>query len=155
RAEEMRRLAERIERAEKVTIMAGAGCKYAHREVMDLANRVGAPVGHSLRGKEFIQYDNPFDVGMSGLLGYGACHDAMHEADLVLLLGTDFPYDNFLPQANTVQIDIDPTHIGRRTVLEFGLLGDVAATLRAVLPKLRERNDHSFLGRMLHNHERE
>src|SRR5699024_619050 len=154
-AEDIDRLAERIERAEKITIMAGAGCKYAHGEVMDLANRVGAPVGHSLRGKEFIQYENPFDVGMSGLLGYGACYDAMHEADLLLLLGTDFPYDNFLPQANTVQIDIDPTHIGRRTVLEFGMLGDVGATLRAVLPKLRERNDRSFLGRMLHKHERE
>lgn len=148
------RLAERIEQADQIMIMAGAGCKYAHDEVMELADRLGAPVGHSLRGKEFIQYENPFDVGMSGLLGYGACYEAMHEADLVLLLGTDFPYDNFLPQANTVQIDIDPTHIGRRTVLEFGMLGDVGATIRAVLPKLAERGDRGFLGRMLYKHER-
>jgi len=153
-AEDIEQLASRIEAADKIMIMAGAGCKYAHREVMDLANRVGAPVGHSLRGKEFIQYENPFDVGMSGLLGYGACHEAMHAADLVLLLGTDFPYDNFLPQANTIQVDIDPTHIGRRTVLEFGVLGDVGATIRGVLPKLRERDDRSFLGEMLRKHER-
>src|SRR5699024_11114847 len=153
-AEDIEQLASRIEAADKIMIMAGAGCKYAHRGVMDLANRVGAPVGHSLRGKEFIQYENPFDVGMSGLLGYGACHEAMHAADLVLLLGTDFPYDNFLPQANTIQVDIDPTHIGRRTVLEFGVLGDVGATIRGVLPKLRERDDRSFLGEMLRKHER-
>lgn len=152
--EDVEKLAERIEHAEQIMIMAGAGCKYAHGEVMELADRIGAPVGHSLRGKEFIQYENPFDVGMSGLLGYGACYDAMHAADLVLLLGTDFPYDNFLPQSNTVQIDIDPTHIGRRTVLDFGVLGDVGATIRALLPKLGERSDRGFLGRMLYKHER-
>jgi pyruvate dehydrogenase (quinone) len=148
------RLAERIDRAGKVMIMAGAGCRHAHDEVIELAGRVGAPVGHSLRGKEFIQYDNPFDVGMSGLLGYGACYDAMHEADLVLLLGTDFPYDNFLPQANTVQVDIDPARIGRRTALEFGVLGDVGATIRAILPRLGRKEDRSFLHDLLHRHER-
>lgn len=153
-AEDVQRLAGRIERADKIMIMAGAGCRYAHDEVMRLAGQVGAPVGHSLRGKEFIQYDNPYDVGMSGLLGYGACYEAMHEADLVLLLGTDFPYDNFLPQANTVQVDTDPTRIGRRTVLDFGVLGDVAATINAVLPRLRERADHSYLAEMLRKHER-
>lgn len=152
--EDLEQLAVRIEQAGKIMIMAGAGCRDAHDEVMALAGRVGAPVGHSLRGKDFIQYNNLYDVGMSGLLGYGACYDAMHAADLVLLLGTDFPYDNFLPQANTVQVDIDPAKIGRRTSLEFGVLGDVGATIRAVLPKLRERTDHSFLGEMLHKHER-
>ncbi|GAA1955297.1 pyruvate dehydrogenase [Amycolatopsis minnesotensis] len=148
------RLAERIERAEKIMIMAGAGCRDAHDEVVQLADTLGAPVGHSLRGKEFIQYDNPFDVGMSGLLGYGACYDAMHAADLVLLLGTDFPYDNFLPQANTVQVDIDAARIGRRSVLEFGVLGDVGATIGAVLPRLTRREDRTFLNGMLHRHER-
>jgi pyruvate dehydrogenase (quinone) len=147
-------LVERIDRAEKIMIMAGAGCRNAHDEVVQLAAAVGAPVGHSLRGKEFIQYDNPFDVGMSGLLGYGACYDAMHAADLVLLLGTDFPYDNFLPQRNTVQVDVDPARIGRRTALEFGVLGDVGATIRAVLPRLRKRADHPFLHDMLHRHAR-
>ncbi|OZM71859.1 pyruvate oxidase [Amycolatopsis antarctica] len=148
------RLTERIDRAGKVMIMAGAGCRDAHEQVIALADAVAAPVGHSLRGKEFIQYDNPFDVGMSGLLGYGACHTAMHEADLVLLLGTDFPYDNFLPQANTVQVDVDPARIGRRTVLEFGVLGDVGATIDAVLPRLRSRTERGFLHDMLRKHER-
>ncbi|RJQ87820.1 pyruvate dehydrogenase [Amycolatopsis panacis] len=152
--DDVARLAERIDRAEKVMIMAGAGCRDAHADVLALADAVGAPVGHSLRGKEFVQYDNPFDVGMSGLLGYGACYQAMHEADLVLLLGTDFPYDTFLPQRNTVQVDIDPARIGRRTVLEFGVQGDVGATIRAVLPKLRGREDRSFLHDMLRKHER-
>ncbi|GAA3565166.1 pyruvate dehydrogenase [Amycolatopsis ultiminotia] len=152
--DDVARLAERIDRADKVMIMAGAGCRAAHDEVLSLADTVGAPVGHSLRGKEFVQYDNPFDVGMSGLLGYGACYQAMHEADLVLLLGTDFPYDTFLPQRNTVQVDIDPARIGRRSVLEFGVQGDVGATIRAVLPKLRRRTERSFLNDMLRKHER-
>lgn len=152
--DDVARLAERIDRAEKVMIMAGAGCRDAHADVLALADTVGAPVGHSLRGKEFVQYDNPFDVGMSGLLGYGACYQAMHEAELVLLLGTDFPYDTFLPQRNTVQVDLDPARIGRRTVLEFGVQGDVGATIRAVLPKLRGREDRSFLHDMLRKHER-
>jgi pyruvate dehydrogenase (quinone) len=147
-------LAQKLNDARSVTIMAGAGCRDAHDEVMRLADVLGAPVGHALRGKEFIQYDNPFDVGMSGLLGYGACHQALHQADLVLLLGTDFPYDNFLPQANTVQVDIDPTRLGRRTPLELGVVGDAAETVRALLPKLRRKDDRSFLHDMLHKHER-
>lgn len=83
--------------------------------MIELAGRLQAPIGHTLRGKDWIQFDNPFDVGMTGLLGYGACYQAMHEADLLLLLGTDFPYDTFLPQAHTIQIDRDPAWLGRRT----------------------------------------
>jgi pyruvate dehydrogenase (quinone) len=153
-AADVDRLVERVNRAEKVMIMAGAGCRAAHADVLALADAVGAPVGHSLRGKEFVQYDNPFDVGMSGLLGYGACYEAMHEADLVLLLGTDFPYDTFLPQRNTVQVDIDAARIGRRSVLEFGVLGDVGETIRAALPRLARKPDRSFLNAMLRKHER-
>jgi pyruvate dehydrogenase (quinone) len=107
-----------------------------------------------LRGKEWIQYDNPYDVGMSGMLGYGACYQATHEADLLLLLGTDFPYDAFLPQARTVQIDHDATRLGRRTPLELAVHGDVAATLRAVLPLLEQKSDRSFLDRTLREHAR-
>jgi pyruvate dehydrogenase (quinone) len=147
-------LVERLNAADKVMIMAGAGCRNAHDELIQLAEALAAPIGHALRGKEFVQYDNPFDVGMSGLLGYGACHDAMHEADLVLLLGTDFPYEAFLPGARTVQVDIDPTQLGRRTPLELGLVGDVAETIRAVLPKLERREDRRFLHDMLRRHER-
>ncbi|MEU1804122.1 pyruvate dehydrogenase [Streptomyces sp. NPDC019937] len=152
--EQVEALARRLDAAEKVMLFCGAGVRGAHTEVMELASRVGAPVGHSLRGKEWIQWDNPYDVGMSGLLGYGACYDAMHEADLVVLLGTDFPYDDFLPQARTVQVDHDAGNLGRRTVLELGVHGDVGETLRAVLPLVRQKEDRSFLDHSLHRHAR-
>ena len=121
---------------------------------MRLAATLNAPVGHTLRGKEWIQYDNPYDVGMIGLLGYGACHEAIHEADLTLMLGTDFPYDAFLPQARTIQVDHDVTRLGRRTPLELAVHGDVGATLREVLPLLEVRTDRGFLDEMLRKHER-
>ncbi|WP_042420553.1 pyruvate dehydrogenase [Streptacidiphilus anmyonensis] len=145
-------LAEAVNAARKPVLFAGAGVRGAHAEVMRLAQTIRAPIGHSLRGKEWIQFDNPYDVGMSGLLGYGACHDALHEADLVLLLGTDFPYDSFLPGRHTVQIDHDPTRFGRRTPLDLAVHGDVAATLRAVQPLLKPRQDRSFLDDMLRRH---
>jgi pyruvate dehydrogenase (quinone) len=147
-------LAHRLNAARTVTLFCGAGTRGARGEVLELAGRLQSPVGHSLRGKEWIQYDNPFDVGMSGMLGYGACYQATHEADLLLLLGTDFPYDAFLPQAHTVQVDHDPTRLGRRTPLELGVHGDVAATLRAVLPLVEQKSDPSFLDRMLREHAR-
>jgi pyruvate dehydrogenase (quinone) len=147
-------LAALLDRGDKVMLFAGAGTAGAHDEVMSLAAALAAPVGHSLGGKEWIQYDNPYDVGMSGLLGYGACYEAMHEADLVVLLGTDFPYDNFLPGARTVQIDFDAAHLGRRTPLVLGVHGSVLETIREVLPLLRKRTDRSFLNRMLERHTR-
>ncbi|MFJ8039995.1 pyruvate dehydrogenase [Kitasatospora sp. NPDC096147] len=149
---QVQELARRLNGARKVAVFAGAGVRGAHGEVMELAGRVLAPVGHSLRGKEWIQYDNPYDVGMSGLLGYGACHQALHEADLVLLLGTDFPYDSFLPGRDTVQVDHDATRLGRRTPLELAVHGDVAATLRAVLPLLEQKTDRAFLDDLLDRH---
>jgi pyruvate dehydrogenase (quinone) len=145
-------LAERLNEADTVTLFCGAGVKDAHAEVMALAGRLHSPVGHSLRGKEWIQYNNPYEVGMSGLLGYGACYEASHEADLLVLLGTDFPYQDFLPGARTVQVDHDATRLGRRTPLELSVHGDVGATLRAALPLVRQKNDRSFLDRMLHKH---
>jgi pyruvate dehydrogenase (quinone) len=124
-----------------------------HRdEVLKLAEKVHGPIGHSLGGKEWIQYDNPYDVGMSGLLGYGACYQATHESDLLILLGTDFPYDTFLPQARTVQIDRDAANLGRCTRLDLGVEGDVGATLRAVLPLVEAKSDRAFLDRMLRKH---
>ncbi|MDQ2894474.1 MAG: pyruvate dehydrogenase [Actinomycetota bacterium] len=147
-------LAGSINAAATVTLFCGAGARAAHAEVMELASRVKAPVAHTLRGKEWIQYDNPFDVGMSGLLGYGAAYEAMHEADLLLLLGTDFPYDSFLPGAHTIQIDRDPTHLGRRTPLDLGVHGDARETLRAVLPLVEEKAQHAFLDSMLRDHAR-
>jgi pyruvate dehydrogenase (quinone) len=145
-------LAERLNAAGTVAIFGGIGCAGARDEVLELAAALNAPVGHSLRGKETLQWDNPFDVGMSGLLGYGSCFEACHEADVLLLLGTDFPYRQFLPQKNTIQVDIDPSRLGRRTLLELGVAGDVGATVRALLPKLNRDKDRKFLDKMLHKH---
>jgi hypothetical protein len=137
-----------------VAIFAGIGCSGARDEVLTLGARVHAPIGHTLRGKDLLQHDNPFDVGMTGLLGHGACYRALHEADLVLLLGTDFPYDDFLPDARTIQIDIDPARLGRRTPLVQGIAADVGHTLRALLPLLEQRTDRHFLDDVLHRHEK-
>ncbi|MGV9533789.1 pyruvate dehydrogenase [Streptosporangium sandarakinum] len=150
--EQVEELAAALNTAQKVMLFCGAGVRDAHAEVMELAGRTFAPVGHALRGKEWIQYDNPYDVGMSGLLGYGACYEAMHEADLVVLLGTDFPYPDFLPGRKTVQIDRNPAHLGRRTPIELGVNGDIGATLRAVLPSVRQKSDRRYLDRMLNRH---
>ncbi|MFI1580260.1 pyruvate dehydrogenase [Embleya sp. NPDC020630] len=142
-----------VDEARRVTLFCGAGTAGAHAEVMAFAERINAPVGHALRGKEHIQYDNPFDVGMSGLLGYGAAYEAMHEADLLILLGTDFPYNAFLPQdVATVQVDVRPAHLGRRTKLDLAVWGDVRETLRALTPMVRAKTDRRFLDRMLNKH---
>jgi pyruvate dehydrogenase (quinone) len=152
--DQVRELADRFNNARTVTLFCGAGVRAAHDEVMALAEKLQSPIGHSLRGKEWVQYDNPYDVGMSGLLGYGACYDATHQADLLVLLGTDFPYDSFLPQRHTVQVDHDASRLGRRTALDLAVHGDVAATLRAVLPLVKQKSDRSFLDDMLRQHAR-
>ena len=150
--EEAAALVEAINRAKTVTLFCGAGCKEAHAEVMALADKIKAPVGHSLGGKMYIQYDNPFEVGMSGLLGYGACYDAMHEADLLILLGTDFPYNAFLPKKNVAQVDIDAAALGRRTTVTYPVAGDVKATISNILPSIEEKTDRAFLDKMLKLH---
>jgi len=150
---ELARLVEMVDAAGKVTLFCGRGVAGAHAEVMAFAERIKSPVGHALRGKEHIQYDNPFDVGMSGLLGYGAAYEAMHECDLLILLGTDFPYSNFLPRnVKTVQIDIQPERLGRRTQLELGVWGDVGETLKCLTPAVQEKKSRRFLDRMLNKH---
>src|SRR5690606_33987620 len=106
---------------QRVTILAGAGCAGAHDEVLAVAEALGAPVVHALRGKEFIEYDNPYDVGMTGLLGFASGYRAMENADTVLMLGTDFPYRQFYPEhATTIQVDIRGEQLGRRHPLELG-----------------------------------
>ncbi|MGP4043154.1 pyruvate dehydrogenase [Streptomyces sp. 2A115] len=150
---ELARLTDLVDAAEKVTVFCGRGVEGAHAEVMAFADKVKAPVGHALRGKEHIQYDNPYDVGMSGLLGYGAAYEAMHECDLLILLGTDFPYTDFLPRdVRTVQVDIQPERLGRRTQLDFAVWGDVRETLRCLTPAVREKPSRRFLDRMLDRH---
>ncbi|APT95819.1 pyruvate dehydrogenase [Corynebacterium stationis] len=150
-------LTQAINEAKKVTFFVGVGARYARKEVLELAEKIKAPVGHALGGKMYIQYDNPFDVGMSGLLGYGAAHDAMNEADLLILLGTDFPYADFLPQGGpgdtkVAQVDINGAHIGRRTKVSYPVTGDVAATIANILPHVEEKTDRSFLDKMLKQH---
>ncbi|MEU8136797.1 pyruvate dehydrogenase [Streptodolium elevatio] len=150
---EVDRLARLVDEADKVTLFCGRGVAGAHAEVMELAEKVKSPVGHALRGKEHIQYDNPYDVGMSGLLGYGAAYEAMHECDLLILLGTDFPYSDFLPRdVRTVQIDMQPERLGRRTSLDLAVWGDVRETLRCLTPRIRAKSSRAFLDRMLKKH---
>ncbi|MCW2859454.1 MAG: hypothetical protein JWP48_1162 [Actinoallomurus sp.] len=151
--EEIAALARLVDDAERVTLFCGSGTAGAHREVMEFAERVKSPVGHALRGKEWIQYDNPFDVGMSGLLGYGAAYEAMHQADLLILLGTDFPYRRFLPDdVSIAQVDVRPEHLGRRSKLDLAVWGDAGETLRALTPRVKEKSDRRFLDRMLRKH---
>ncbi|MFJ1535347.1 pyruvate dehydrogenase [Streptomyces mirabilis] len=150
---ELARLTALVDAAERVMVFCGRGVAGAHAEVMAFAEKVKAPVGHALRGKEHIQYDNPYDVGMSGLLGYGAAYDAMHECDLLLLLGTDFPYTDFLPRhVRTVQVDVQPERLGRRTRLDLAVWGDVRETLKCLTPAVREKSSRRFLDRMLERH---
>ncbi|MFJ8787827.1 pyruvate dehydrogenase [Streptomyces sp. NPDC102462] len=150
---ELARLTDLVDGAERVMVFCGRGVAGAHAEVMAFAEKVKAPVGHALRGKEHIQYDNPYDVGMSGLLGYGSAYEAMHECDLLLLLGTDFPYTDFLPRhVRTVQVDVQPERLGRRTPLDLAVWGDVRETLRCLTPAVREKTSRRFLDRMLERH---
>lgn len=148
---DLEKLAGLINDAKTVAIFGGDGCRDARNEVLTLANKVKAPVGYSFRGKQWLEHDNPYATGMTGLLGYGGTYNAIHGADLLLLLGTDFPFSEFLPNGNVkkVQIDTNPKHLGRRTALDLGLVGDVQATVAAVLPKIREKNDTSFLEKHL------
>jgi pyruvate dehydrogenase (quinone) len=147
---DLARLADMINSAKKVAFFCGIGCADAHDDVIALAEKLKAPIGHSYRGKAYVEYDNPFDVGMSGLLGYGAAYRAMHECDLLLLLGTDFPYDKFLPtKPKIAQVDIRVDHLGRRSKLDLGLWGDVGETIRALLPMVGAKSDRAFLDAML------
>ena len=142
-----------VNEARRVTLFCGRGVAGAHDEVLALAERLKAPVGHALRGKEWIQYDNPYDVGMSGLLGYGACYEAMHSCDLLVLLGTDFPYVQFMPtKPKVVQVDLRRERLGSRSRLDLGVWGDVKETVRALLPRVDEKPDRAFLEQMLGRH---
>ncbi|MDE1832492.1 MAG: ubiquinone-dependent pyruvate dehydrogenase [Thaumarchaeota archaeon] len=144
--EEIARLAEVINSAQKVTILGGAGCAGAHSELVDVARLLQAPIVHALRGKEFIEYDNPYDVGMTGLLGFSSGYYAMMDSDLLLMLGTDFPYQQFYPQhATIIQVDIRGEQIGRRTKVDLGLVGDVRQTLIALKPHLHQKSDEGHL----------
>ena len=140
-------LVKAIDDAKTVAIFGGDGCRNARDEVVQLGARLKAPVGYTFRGKQWLEHDNPNAVGMTGLLGYGGAYRAIHDADLLLMLGTDFPFSEFLPgdTVKKVQIDKNPKHIGRRTALELGLVGDIKATVTALLKKVGEKTDARFL----------
>src|ERR1700674_3321096 len=145
------RLVEMIDDAKTVAIFGGDGCRHARDEVIELAERLKAPVGYALRGKQWLEHDNPNAVGMTGLIGYGGAYGAINEAELLLMLGTDFPFSEFLPGAKVkkVQIDKNPKHIGRRTNVDLGLVGDIKSTVSALLPAVREKTDGEFLAKQL------
>src|SRR6202050_3442719 len=145
------KLAEMIEAAKKVAIFGGDGCRDARDEVLQLAAKLKAPVGYSFRGKQWLEHDNPNAVGMTGLLGYGGAYKAIHEADLLLMLGTDFPFSEFFPGGDVkkIQIDRNPKHIGRRTAVDLALVGDVKATLETLLPHVGQRGEARFLEKHL------
>src|SRR6201997_1999815 len=148
---DLSRLTDMINHAGTVTIFGGDGCRDARQEVIELAARLKAPVGYALRGKQWLEHDNPYAVGLTGLLGYGGAYGAINQADLLLMLGTDFPFSEFLPGAHVkkVQIDLNPKHIGRRTSLDLGLVGDIKSTVSALLPAVCEKTDREFLARQI------
>jgi pyruvate dehydrogenase (quinone) len=135
-----------LDGAERTTILCGAGCAGAHDAVVELAGKIKAPVVHALRGKEHVEWDNPFDVGMTGLIGFSSGYHAMESCDVLLMLGTDFPYRQFYPTtAKIAQVDIRGENLGRRCRLELGVIGDVADVLARVTPRLTAHDDDSFL----------
>src|ERR1700683_524822 len=150
---DLARLAELINSNKKVALFCGIGCENAHDEVVALAEKVKAPVGHTYRGKPFVEYDNPYDVGMTGMIGFGMAYEAVNECDLLLLLGTDFPYDKFLPTKSKIaQIDIRVDRLGRRSRLDLGIWGDVRETLHALLPMLDAKPDREYLDTTVRKH---
>ncbi|WP_442578181.1 ubiquinone-dependent pyruvate dehydrogenase [Mesorhizobium sp. ASY16-5R] len=141
--------------ASKVTLFCGRGCAGAHSQVMALAEALKAPIVHALGGKEHVEYDNPYDVGMTGFIGYSSGYAAMHSCDVLVMLGTDFPYKQFLPtDCKIVQVDIRPENLGRRARLELGLVGDVGLTIDALLPKLAKKSDTAHLDAALANYQK-
>jgi pyruvate dehydrogenase (quinone) len=151
--DELQQLADLINRSERITIYAGAGCAAARDELLALAEQIQAPIAYAFRGKQFLEYENPYAIGMTGLLGWGAAYDAMHSADLLLLLGTDFPYKAFLPTTCTiVQVDLRAEQLGRRARIDLGLCGDIRETLLAVAPLLTKKEQKHHLEQALRAH---
>ena len=152
---EIEQLAGLLNDAARVTIFGGAGCAGAHAEVIELARKLKAPIVHAFRGKECLEYDNPYDVGMTGLVGFASGYAAMESCDALLMLGTDFPYRAFYPKhAKIAQIDVRPEALGNRCSLHLGLLGTVKDTLDALLPTIKEKTDEGHLSNALADYKR-
>jgi pyruvate dehydrogenase (quinone) len=145
---ELKSLAALLNGDDSVTILCGSGCEGAHEELLALGKKLKAPMVHALRGKEHVEWDNPYDVGMTGLIGFSSGYYAMLDCDILLMLGTDFPYRQFYPRESAVriaQVDIRPEQIGRRAPVDLGVVGDVKATIAALLPLLKEKTDDAHL----------
>jgi pyruvate dehydrogenase (quinone) len=144
-----------LNRSSRVTILAGAGCAGAHHELISLAGALKSPVLHALRGKEFVEYDNPYDVGMTGLIGFSSGYRAMEHCDALVMLGTDFPYRPFLPEGvPVIQVDVRAEQIGRRVPVEVPLVGTVKDTVDALLPMLTVKSDTDHLDAMTAHYRR-
>jgi pyruvate dehydrogenase (quinone) len=149
-AESIDRMAALLNSARRVTLLCGAGCEGARDQLMRLAGRLKSPIVHAMRGKEHIEWDNPFDVGMTGLIGFSSGYAAMEACDTLVMLGTDFPYRQFYPeQARIVQVDLRPEAIGRRAPVELGVIGEVRSTIETLLPGLNEKTDSNHLNACL------
>ena len=147
--------AEVLNRSSRVTILAGAGCAGAHDELIAIAGALKAPVVHAMRGKEFVEYDNPYDVGMTGLIGFSSGYRAMEHCDALLMVGTDFPYRPFLPDGvPVIQVDVRAEQIGRRVPVEFPLVGTVMDTIDALLPMVAVKSDAEHLDQMTAHYRR-
>ncbi|NYF97150.1 ubiquinone-dependent pyruvate dehydrogenase [Janibacter cremeus] len=145
-ADQLQRASDLLSTSKRTTLLVGVGAEGAKQEVLELADTLGAPVVHSLRGKQHVEGDNPFDVGLTGLLGFASGYRAMDKADTILMLGTDFPYRQFYPEtAKIIQVDLRGEQLGRRAPLELGLVGDVRETVRELLPMLRRNEDRRHL----------
>jgi pyruvate dehydrogenase (quinone) len=145
---ELERLAALLNGASRITILCGSGCQAAHTELLELGDRLKAAMVHTMRGKEYVEWENPYDVGMTGLIGFSSGYYAMLDCDVLLMLGTDFPYRQFYPQGAGVQIaqvDIRPEQIGRRAAVDQAVVGDVRATVQALLPLLTVKRDATHL----------
>src|SRR5262249_29792555 len=141
---ELARLAAMLNGDQRVTILCGSGCEGAHTELLTLGERLKAPMVHALRGKEHVEWGNPYDVGMTGLIGFSSGYYAMLDCDVLLMLGTDFPYRQFYPQrpgTRIAQVDIRAETIGRRATVDLGIVGDIRTTIEALLPLLEQKRD--------------
>ncbi|GMA33999.1 hypothetical protein GCM10025876_02030 [Demequina litorisediminis] len=153
--EDLRVVADLLNASQRVTILAGAGAAGAHDEVVTLAGRLQAPIVHALRGKEHLEWENPYDVGMTGLIGFSSGYRAMLKADVLLILGSDFPYRQFYPEdATVIQVDLRGGQLGRRTALDVGLVGDVRPTARALTPLIAEGRNSRHLDAALKHYRR-
>ncbi|CDM62562.1 MULTISPECIES: ubiquinone-dependent pyruvate dehydrogenase [Rhizobium] len=155
--DDLKTLAALLNAGSKITMLCGSGCAGAHDEILALAERLKAPIVHALKGKEHVEYDNPYDVGMTGLIGFASGYYAMTDCDTLLMLGTDFPYRQFYPRGKDVkiaQIDIRPGHLGRRAPVDVALVGDVRSTAIALLPLLKGGNDGKHLDKALDHYRR-